>query len=332
MAAEVVSPFVKRVLIGGWSSALLGGVYFGMKQKLDFQKNHPYVVDALELAQPALRSLLGEKDSLLAVCSDWKSRGKTFRDHGVARIALTTPEGPLTLHVSAKRIDQQTRVPVQHGQGDEYDEYVIEGTGWKHYWDNPWDIKIAAIKKWRAAKAKMTDIIRPGLAATDSENNSKWEVTGLVVEDFEGMLKPVVGEVASIPLLERRAADFAAKEGYSRNRFIVFLSACVLAGVGVWLRRTRVTRKSESLPEMAFVRKFLLGHPLVSKIFKETNAVKLTEVAGGSLTRRIIDKTFRLESASVGSAEARLQAVRVDKRWKVTESYLLFGSKRLSLV
>ena len=307
-----VAPEVKRNILVCWGLAGSALGLAGVNQHYRFLTHHPYVLEALSQVKRDDPTPLG-----------FYRKGKYLGDdYAHASVAV----GNEILHVSARaKAIEATAVG-----GDDYDEYVIEGTGWRHYLRNPWDVKIAAIKQYRVFKSWMAeglsgfsffigDTLNPG--SVNQKRHSTFEVTGIFMEQSDKSLICIKGDPRDHPLLaDACTSHYVALSATSKTRLYCFLAAVAAALVAIVGKRQFTSQAKEA----AAVVQWFKSHPILTEFFGFKSSIVKTE---GFFENNFINGKIHLKSDR-GDQAISVEAFRREGVWNISRATLFTGNRK----
>ena len=331
-----IDPLIKRVLIAGWSTGLGLGVTSGIVHILSISSTHRYVESSVAeaLKDPQVLSVTGGNIQK----GLWnRARISSDGNRATSRVKLIGDDSWVFLHIAARRSNLVSKVVE-----DDFDTYIVEGSGFKHFWDHPWEVKILLIQKYRAiiktineseiarafktAKQFVSDVISPGRSLDETKNNSEWEVTNILVAPNDGnSMFALKGESNGHPFYEKIInSDFKAKDGKSRTRWYTSLGIVSLVFTGYLLRKRFYFKQSAS---ESFAKSFVKNNPVIKTHF------------GGSVNNISFDGVFAdtLINGSIyfksrkGPVKVIMQAFRDQNKWRVARASLETKNSRLPI-
>ena len=310
--SQMVPTNAARNVSRAWMAAGILGVSSAGYHGITLQSKHAYLSQAFDLVHQSIDHGLAGTVAASPGCHPiplaWFGERITRRRFKFPTVKLTESGGsayatiPIIgangkkgdLFVTAERahasrVDGSTDDPSNLLlRYDDYDRYVIEGSGFSYFADHPWELKILAIKKWREIKKGELvtgvkwqveglwnfgrDLVFPGSSASSpsssSVETSNWTITSLAIRS-DSCTQPILGDIGNHP-------HAVPSRSRTPDLFRWGIVASVLAGlIRFGLRRPEKIHMSREFQEA--VGKVLKSPILVAKLGSD---VKLKEFSG----------------------------------------------------
>jgi len=323
----MAAPDIRKVVIGCWSAA---GAALGLgvaNHHIRVPADHAYLFEALATAQrdATVRSLRAQPESPLRLGFRRRAKISSNGEFASALVSLEGEKAKLRVFVRAVPGDLEisSEVPT-----DRFDDFELTGSGFKHFWQHPWEFKFAVIQNFRKFKAWardgvdgvaffLGDTLKPG---RPNSRASAWEITSVV---FEAAGRPKVVVLGDPPVASQ--TEYASLSTSSRLRLWA-VTAGVAAGA-VW---AGVFRKSvKHTPASRLALEFCRGHPRFLDVVGGDAKLLRTE---GAFRDDFVNGKLIFENKGRENFQVAIEAFKRAGAWYVHRAKIVTELKTVDLV